>query len=145
MGASCAIAKSLGLLREKAQHLRLERLVSHREHVISPRDVERPAARQQRRKLVCRTRNHVFGADRDQRWRADGRHLLARKRLARAADAGRERLEVGFGLLGKGAERASHGIADIRERGRLERLRDALRQPDAVDEMNAQPAKHGPA
>src|SRR5215470_16795672 len=69
----------------------------------------------------------------------------SRKRLARAADAGRERLEVGFGLLGKGAERASHGIADIRERGRLERLRDALRQPDAVDEMNAQPAKDGPA
>ena len=113
--------------------------------MISPRDVERPAARQQRRKLVRRTRNHVFGADRDQRWRADGRHVLARKRLARAADAGRERLEVGFGLLGKGAERASHGIADIREGGRLERLRDALRQPDAVDEVNAQPAKYGPA
>ena len=94
MGASCAIAKSSRLLREKAQHRRLERLISHRQHVISPRDVERPAARQQRRKLVCRTRNHVFGADRDQHWRAEGGHVLARKRLARATDAGRERPEV---------------------------------------------------
>src|SRR5215471_7929477 len=55
------------------------------------------------------------------------------------------RLEVGFGLLGKGAERASHGIADIRERGRLERLRDALRQANTIDEMKAQAAEHGPA
>src|ERR1700719_727867 len=65
MGASCAIAKSSRLLREKAQHRRLERLISHRQHVISPRDVERPAARQQRHKLVRRARNHVLGADRD--------------------------------------------------------------------------------
>jgi hypothetical protein len=29
-------------LGQKAQHLRLESPISHREHVISPRDVERP-------------------------------------------------------------------------------------------------------
>src|SRR5262249_29816486 len=144
-GTPCRLAKFSGLLREKAQHRRLERLVSHRKHVISPGDLERPAGRQQRRKLVRRTRDHIFAADRDQHRRVNRFDLLARQGLARATDTGGERLEVGFGLLGKGAERASHGIADTRERGSLERLRDALRQPNAVDEMNAQSAEHGPA
>src|SRR5262249_22107151 len=144
-GTPCRLAKSSGLLREKAQHRRLERLISHRKHVISPGDLERPAGRQQRRKLLRRTRDHVVAADRDQHRRANPRDFFARQGLARATDTGGERPEVGFGLLGKGAESASHGIADIRERGSLERLRDALRQPNAIDEMNAQSAEHRPA
>ncbi len=87
----------------------------------------------------------VLGADRDQDRRPDRGDLVARQGLARAADAGRERREVGFGLLGKEAERAPRGIANIRERGRLERIGDALGQPDAVDQTDAEPAQDGPA
>ena len=38
-GTTGTSSKRLG---QKAQHLRLEGPISHRQHVISPRDVERP-------------------------------------------------------------------------------------------------------
>ncbi len=47
------------------------------------------------------------------------------KRLARAADAGGERLEVALRLLGEGAEHALHRIGQFVERGRLHGVRDA--------------------
>ena len=89
--------------------------------------------------------DRVLGADRDQHRNADGGGLLARERLARAADAGRERLQVAAGLLREGAERAALRIGHRSERRRLQRVGDALRQADAVDQMDAEAAENGGA
>src|SRR5206468_760912 len=80
----------------------------------------------------------------DQDRGADRGDLLARQGLTRASDTGRQRPEIGFGLLGKSAKLTSDGVANIRERRSLQRLGDTLRQADTVNEMNAQSAKHGP-
>src|SRR5262249_15416306 len=129
--------KASGLLRQKAQHRRLKGFVSDRGHMISPRDIEWPPGRQQGCKFAARTCDFVLGADCDQDRGADRSDLLARQALARAADTGRQAPEVGFGLLRKSAKLMSHGIANIRERRSLQRVGDALRQANAVDEMNS--------
>ena len=75
--------------------------------MIPTRDVERAACRQQRRELVRRARNRVLAADRHQHWSVNRRDLIARQGLTRTTNARRERLQVGFGLLGESTKRAS--------------------------------------
>ena len=102
---------------------RLEHLVADRDHVVAARDVEPAPVRNQRGELVRRAGDVVLGADRDQGRRADACEVLAPQRLARAAQAGGERLQVGAGLLGEGAEALAHRIGDVSERRRFERRR----------------------
>src|SRR5438105_15793828 len=52
-----------GPLGEKIQHPLLERLVPHRQHVIAPGDVERPARGQKRRQLRRGARDRLLAAD----------------------------------------------------------------------------------
>ena len=78
--------------------------------------------------LCAIARDVVARADRDQRRDRDRRHALLADRLARAADAGGERLAVALRLLGEGAEHALHRVGEIGERGRLHRVGDPDRQ-----------------
>ena len=92
----------------------------------------------------------VLGADRDQHRRARCAPTCSRRqRLARAADAGGERPQVGFGLLGEGAEHAAGRIGDVGERRRLQRLGDARRQtrrrrPDGCRARRGSPSARAP-
>src|SRR5207302_692702 len=120
------------LFRQKIQHRRLEDLVTHGKHVVAAGDVEGTPARQQGGELLRRTREPVLGSNRDQHWSSDCADLLTGEVLARAADACRERLEIGFGLLGKSAKHPRRRIVYVGGRGRLEGCRDALGLSAAV-------------
>src|ERR1700694_1928431 len=89
---------------EKAQDALLEYLVSDRGHMVAPGYLARRAGRQQGRQFRGRAPDRILAADRDQRRDPDAGDLGTRERLARPAHAGRERPQVGFGLLGKNPE-----------------------------------------
>src|SRR4030095_12468307 len=87
MGAS-------GPLCQEVEDALLVDLVADRGVVVAARDVARPGVRHQARELLCRAGDAVVGPDRDQGGRCDAGHLLLGQGLARAANAGRERLQV---------------------------------------------------
>ncbi len=60
---------------------------------------------------------------------SNGGHVLGLERLARAAQAGRERAQVRLGLLGEEAEGPSHRIGDVVDRRRFERGGNFERKP----------------
>src|ERR1700675_2236775 len=76
--------------------------------------------------------------------RATAGGCTASRGLRRAAHAGGERPQIGFGQVGEGAERVARGIGHLRERGRFERLRNHVGlQPYSADETTTDAAKHG--
>ena len=129
------ISAGSGPTGQEARDALLEHLVPDRGHVVAIRNLQRLAGRQQSRQLRRGAADHVLAADRDQRRDADRGDLCAREPLARAAHAGRERPQVGSGLLGKGAKQACPGIAHRGQRRGFERFGDAFRNADAVHEF----------
>src|SRR4029079_2016947 len=105
-----------GPLSQELEHALFEHPVTHRLHVVAPRNVERPPLRQQRRKVLRRARDVVLAADRDQHRHRQPGAILTGESLARTADAGRERPQVGFGLLRKRAEGPSLRVLHVRQR-----------------------------
>ena len=71
----------------------------------------------------------------------DAGGLLPRHQPARAAQAGRQRPAVGAGLIGEGTERPPDRIGDVVERRRLQRRRDVLAGPAALDQADADAAE----
>ena len=128
-------------LFQERQHARLVDAVADRDHVIAPGDVEPAPVRKQRRELMRRAGDVVPGAGRDQGRRRHRCEVLARERLARAAQAGGERAQIGFGLLGEQAERLAHRIGHVGDRGRFERARDVVVQPRHFDQLDADAAE----
>ena len=116
---------------KEIKHAGFEDLVADGQHVIAVRDVERAGARNQCGQFLRAAGNVVIGADRDQRRAVDTGDLLAAERVAPAAHAGGERLEIRLGLLGEAAKGASDRMGHIGERGRFQGRDDDLRQiPD---------------
>src|ERR1700681_859589 len=86
---------------EETQNALLEHLVSDRGHMVATGNLERPARRQQVRQFRRGAADRILGAERNQRRDPNPGDLRAREGLARPAHAGRERPQVGLGLLGK--------------------------------------------
>ena len=127
---------------EKREHARLIDAVADRDHVIAPRDIERVAVCKQRRELMRRSRDVVLRTGRDQGRGLHCCEVLAPKRLARAAQAGRERAQIRFGLLGEQPERLAHRIGHVCDRRRFERTRDIPVQPRDFDQLDADAAQN---
>ena len=51
-------------------------------------------------------------------------------------------MQIRFGLLGESAKHVSGRIGDVGKRRRLKRVGDAIRQPNTLDQANAETAKH---
>src|SRR3954471_14668723 len=96
---------------QEGQDALFVRLVSHCKVVIPTRNVESLRIRHQLGKRLCGAGNRILGTDRNQSRRRYPADLLLRERLARAADAGRERLQIPSRLLREDAEHALHRIA----------------------------------
>src|SRR4051812_12160500 len=102
--------------RQKLQHAFFEHLVADRQHVVASRNIEYARAWHEPRQFMRGTGDKVLGPDRDHDRGADRCYLLARQRLPRAAAAGRKRLEVGFGLLGKRPKHTAERIVNVIQR-----------------------------
>src|SRR5215469_9415488 len=87
---------------EKRQHTSFEHAITDRQHVVAIWNVERLRVWDERGQRLRRTCDRILGANRDQGGNAESARLLAIKRLPRAADTGGKRLQIGFGLFGKG-------------------------------------------
>ena len=104
-------------------------------------NVERLAVRKQRREPGRRSGDVVLGAGRDQHRRLHARQLLAPQRLARAAQAGGKRAQIGSGLFGEQAERLALRVGHVVDRGQFERARHVMVQARDFDQLDADAAQ----
>ena len=100
--------------------------VADRLHVVSTFDDERLGARNERGELFRRTANDILAADRHQHRARQRRQSLRPYRITRAADTGRQCLEITAGLLGECAERPGCLAGDVVDRRRFERVRTRM-------------------
>src|SRR5690606_33555734 len=105
-----AAVPSLVLRRQEFQQAFLEPPVADGKHVILSLDGKALPMRQESRQRLGCAGNIVLGADRHEGRLRDPADLVFREFLARSLDAGRQRLAVAAGLVGKLAKAQRHRI-----------------------------------